>query len=324
MRESAACRTLCLRTWRPCFDRRYQQHGPFRHDRLLRVSREKGLRFNDLQQRFAMQRFLYRLSVSPFADQFTLKGALAFLAWTGGEQMYRPTMDIDLLGRTSNDAENLVKIFQAIAEQEVPNDGLIFDPDSITAAPITEDAEYNGMRVRLAGRMGNARIAIQIDIGFSDSPLPKPQRLELPGLLDFPALSMSGYRPESSIAEKLQAMVVRDVLNSRMKDFADLWYLSRHFDFDGSTLAQAIAGTFERRNTPIPANPSAFSAEFANRDDKQAQWKAFIRRSKPKDVPDEFAEVVAGVADFLRPILDHLATRQSLPNYWQAPGPWQF
>jgi hypothetical protein len=294
------------------------------HDRLLNASKQTGRPYNELQQRFAMQRFLYRLSVSPFADQFTLKGALAFLAWTGGKQMYRPTMDIDLLGRTSNDAENLVKVFQAVVEQDVPNDGLVFDPDSITAAPITEDAEYNGMRVRLAGRMGNARTAIQIDIGFSDSPLPKPQRLELPGLLDFPALSMRGYRPESSIAEKLQAMVARDVLNSRMKDFADLWYLSRHFDFDGPVLAQAIASTFERRSTPVPANPTAFSGEFAQREDKQAQWKAFMRRSRPEGVPDEFAEVVGGVADFLGPVLSHLAADQPPPTHWQAPGPWQF
>ena len=127
------------------------------HDRLLNAAKQTGQPYNQLQQRFAMQRFLYRLSVSPFADQFTLKGALAFLAWTGGKQMYRPTMDIDLLGRTSNDAENLVRVFRAVAEQDVPNDGLVFDPDSITAAPIAEDAEYNGMRVRLAGRMGNAR-----------------------------------------------------------------------------------------------------------------------------------------------------------------------
>lgn len=293
------------------------------HDRLLKIAREKNLRYNDLQQRFAMERFLYRLSVSPFADQFTLKGALAFLAWTGSDRMYRPTMDIDLLGHTSNDEENLVKVFKAIAEQNVPIDGLVFDPNSITAVPITEDAEYNGMRVRLTGQIGNARISIQIDIGFSDSPQPKPQRVNLPGLLDFPQLSMMGYRPESSIAEKLQAMVARDVLNSRMKDFADIWYFSRHFDFDGSVLADAIAGTFEQRNTPIPANPPAFAAEFAQREDKQAQWKAFLRRSTPEGVPDDFAETVADIATFLKPILAHLASDQPLPQHWQAPGPWK-
>jgi predicted nucleotidyltransferase component of viral defense system len=293
------------------------------HDRLLKVSREKGLRFNNLQQRFAMERLLYRLSVSPFADQFTLKGALAVLAWTGGEQMYRPTMDIDLLGRTSNDPESLVEVFRSVVEQDVPIDGLIFDPDSITASPITEDAEYNGMRVRLTGRMANARIAIQIDIGFSDSPLPQPQQVSLPGLLDFPTLSMMGYRPESTIAEKLQAMVARDVLNSRMKDFADLWYLSRHFDFDGSVLAQAIARTFERRSTPIPPDPIAFTEEFALRDDKHVQWKAFLRRSRPDDVPEDFAEAVAGVAAFLKPVLGHLASGQPLPGNWLHPGPWQ-
>jgi hypothetical protein len=134
---------------------------------------------------------------------------------------------------------------------------------------------------------------------------------------------MMGYRPESTIAEKLQAMVARDVLNSRMKDFADLWYLSRHFDFDGATLAEAISGTFERRNTTIPANPIAFTDEFAQRDDKQAQWKAFMRRSTPEGVPDGFADVVADIAEFLSPILAHLATDLPMPKMWQAPGPWR-
>ncbi|MCE5280312.1 MAG: nucleotidyl transferase AbiEii/AbiGii toxin family protein [Planctomycetaceae bacterium] len=293
------------------------------HDRLLKIAKEKGRPYNDLQQRFAMERFLYRLSSSPFAGQFTLKGALALLAWTGSGRMYRPTMDIDLLGHTSNEAESLVKVFQAVAAQDVPIDGLVFDAQSVTAVPITEDAEYNGMRVRLTGRMGNARISIQIDIGFSDRPIPKPQRLDLPGLLDFPGVSMMGYRPESSIAEKLQAMVARDVLNSRMKDFADIWHLAQGFAFEGSTLAQAIVSTFERRNTPIPANPTAFSNEFAHREEKQAQWAAFVRRSAPTGVPDNFVEVVAGVAAFLGPVLAHLADNQRLPQRWQAPGPWQ-
>lgn len=130
------------------------------HDRLLNLSKQSGLPYNQLQQRFAMERFLYRLSISPFADQFTLKGALAFLAWSGSDQMYRPTMDIDLLGRTSNAEESLVAVFQSVAQQVVPNDGLEFDSDSVTASPITEDAEYNGMRVRLNARLANARISI--------------------------------------------------------------------------------------------------------------------------------------------------------------------
>ena len=174
------------------------------HDRLLNISRKNHLRYNDLQQRFAMERFLYRLSISPFAEQFTLKGALAFLAWTGESQMYRSTMDIDLLGQTSNTEDNLVRIFQAVASQSAPNDGLEFNSDSVATEPISEDAEYHGMRVRLTGLLANARIAIQVDTGFSDTPFPPPKQIEIPGLLNFPTLSMKGYRPESSIAEKFQ------------------------------------------------------------------------------------------------------------------------
>jgi hypothetical protein len=109
-----------------------------------------------------------------------------------------------------------------------------------------------------------------------------------------------------------------------MKDFADLWYLSQHFDFEGSLLAEAIASTFERRETLIPASPTAVGVEFAQREDKQAQWKAFMRRSRPEGMPDEFAAAVAGLAVFLGPILAHLAADKSMPRHWQAPGPWQF
>ncbi len=217
------------------------------HDRLLNAAKQTGRPYNELQQRFAMERFLYRLSVSPFADHFTLKGALAFLAWTGANQMYRPTIDIDLLGRTSNSEDNLVSIFRTVSQQAVPNDGLVFDSDSVAIEPIDEEAEYHGVRVRLLGRLGNARIPMQIDIGFSDAPVPQPRPVQIPVLLDFPSPSMQGYRPESSIAEKLQSMVDRDIRNSRMKDFADVYFLSKHFDFDGPVLAEAIASTFARR-----------------------------------------------------------------------------
>lgn len=294
------------------------------HDRLLNLSKQTDQRYNDLQQRFAMERFLYRLSISPFADQFTLKGALAFLAWTGAKQMYRSTMDIDLLGRTSNAAESLIYMFQTVARQEAPNDGLAFDPASVLVEPIAEDAEYQGMRVRLTGRLANARIAIQIDIGFSDTPVPQPERVELPGLLDFPATSMMGYRLETSIAEKLHTMVARDVLNSRMKDFADIWYLAQHFDFDGQTLCDAIAGTFQRRDTTIPVSPVALSAEFAQRQDKQVQWKAFTHRAVTTGIPADFAKIIEDIASFLDPILGHLVGGGPRPQTWYGGGPWQF
>ena len=134
---------------------------------------------------------------------------------------------------------------------------------------------------------------------------------------------MCGYRPESSIAEKFHAMVQRDVLNSRMKDFADIWYLSQHFEFQGKALADAIASTFNSRELPVPLKPIAFSAEFVQREDKQKQWKAFLRRTSPEGIPTDFAQIVGDIAAFLSPVLEHLAGGQSLPGYWPASGPWQ-
>ena len=286
------------------------------HDRLLNIARKANRPYNELQQRFAMERFLYRLSVSPFADQFTLKGALAFLAWTKAGSFYRPTMDIDLLGRTSNSEENLIRIFQAVVQQQVPDDGLRFDPDSVSVEPIAEEAEYHGIRVRLLGRLANARISMQIDIGFSDAPVPQPEPVQLPTLLDFPAPSMLGYRPESTIAEKFQAMVDRDIRNSRMKDFADLWFLSNHFGFDGAVLANAIAETFRRRDTAMPVDPAPLSSQFAEDTTKQTQWAAFLRKGKLKGLPEQFSQVITDLQPFLQPIAQTIGTSSTFTGTW--------
>ena len=293
------------------------------HDRLLNIARKANRPYNEFQQRFAMERFLYRLSVSSFSQQFILKGALAFLAWTGEQSLYRPTMDIDLLGRTSNSQENLLRIFRAVAGQKAPDDGLRFDADSVTIEPIDDDAEYQGIRVKLLGRLANARIPMQIDIGFSDAPVPQPQQMSLPALLDFPAPTMQGYRPESAIAEKFQAMVDRDMRNSRMKDFADLWYLCGHFRFDGTAVADSIAATFRRRNTPMPAEPVPLSSQLAQDVTKQTQWTAFVRKGKLAGLPEHFSEVIAALRPFLLPIAEAVAAGSPFAGTWTPPGPWR-
>jgi predicted nucleotidyltransferase component of viral defense system len=175
-------------------------------------------------QYYVIERFLYRLSQSRYRHKFLLKGALIFLAW--GMTQYRPTRDIDLLGYTSNDIGKLVGIIQEICSLPVPEDGLIFEPQSVQGERITEDADYEGVRVRFQAHVGSSRLHLQIDVGFADVVSPEPQSLNYPTLLSMPAPELRGYPPESVVAEKLQAMVFLGTINSRMKDFYDLWMLA--------------------------------------------------------------------------------------------------
>ena len=207
--------------------------------------------------------------------------------------------------------------------QAVPDDGLLFDPASVTTAHITEDADYEGVRVTLKGTLGTSRISIQIDIGFSDVVVPSPGETDYPTILDFPAPRLKAYSRETVVAEKLQAMVSLGEGNSRMKDFADIWFLSRHFAFDGKTLAHAIAQTFARRGTAMPSTPLAMTTEFASHANKQMQWSAFIRRTNPRDVPVEFGEVVADIAAFLGPVAKAIATGTEFSGTWATPGAWR-
>jgi len=185
------------------------------HQRLLNKARQTSRTFNELLQHYAIERFLYRISKSPNSDRFILKGALMFTVWSRLNS--RPTMDIDLLGRIDNSLDVIVAAMQDACKSEVENDGMVFDPESVIAVRITEDAEYQGVRVRIQGNLGNARISLQIDIGFGDEVYPHPGKIQYPTLLDFPAPELSGYTMESTIAEKFQAMVKLGLLNSRMK-----------------------------------------------------------------------------------------------------------
>ncbi len=291
------------------------------HQRLLNEAKRTGRPFNELLQYYAMERLLYRLSLSPHADKFVLKGALLFTAWEA--PMYRPTRDIDLLGRLDNSLESIARVFRSICQQEVEPDGLLFDSDQITTERISEDADYAGIRLSIRGHLGNARISLHVDIGFSDVITPGPTDIEYPTILDLPAPRLSGYSRETVIAEKFEAMVKLGELNSRMKDFHDIWYLARHFDFEGSILSKAIAKTFDRRGTAVPSDPLALTQEFAKSETKQLQWAAFLRRGKPIGVPDSFVETVSEIAALLLPVIGAIRTEASFDRAWLAPGPWR-
>ena len=284
------------------------------HSRLLNLARATGRPFNDYLQYYAIERFLYRLSQSRYRDDFILKGALAFLVWGG--PLHRSTRDIDLLGFTANEVENLVSIALEICSLPVEDDGMTFPPENVQGTLIKEDAEYEGVRLTFFGYLGKARVKMQIDIGFSDHVFPKPVWAEYPTLLSYPAPELKNYPQESVIAEKFHAMVYLGEINSRMKDFYDLWFLASHFDFDGSLLQEAITQTFRHRKTDIPAGLiHAFSEKFVGK--KSLQWVGFLERNRIENAPYELSASMQLIKFFLTPIVE--ATQKGIPftSHWK-------
>ena len=219
------------------------------HNRLLNHARKSKDEPQLVLMRYGLERLLYRLSKSDNAGEFVVKGAMLFLVWTG--EPHRATKDLDLLALKSNSIEHLEKVFREVCKLSVEDDGLIFLADSVAAEAIRENDIYQGVRVTLESRLGNARIPLQVDIGFGDVVTPKAGKITFPTLLDFPAPKVAIYPKETAIAEKFEIMVKLGVANSRMKDYYDIWALSREFDFDGAQLSDAIRATFRRRKTAI-------------------------------------------------------------------------
>jgi hypothetical protein len=207
--------------------------------RLLVLGQKRGEPFDLILTRYGIERLLYRLSRSAYADRFLLKGAMLFRVWN--DSSHRPTRDVDFLGYGLAETKDLEGIFRELCSLPVDTDGLIFLPLTVNAQPIREEAVYGGIRVTLEARLENAKIPIQCDIGFGDAVTPEPEQVEFPALLDFPAPQLRSYPTYTVVAEKLEAMVLLGEANSRMKDFYDLWFLSQHFEFDGNTLVAAGA-----------------------------------------------------------------------------------
>jgi predicted nucleotidyltransferase component of viral defense system len=287
--------------------------------RLVERSRELGVEHQLTLARFGGERLLYRLSKSEFADRFILKGAALLLMWLG--EPIRPTKDVDLLGFGDTSAEALKRVFVEVCAIESP-DGLTFLPDSVHVEAIREDQEYGGMRVKLMAKLGNVRIPLQVDVGAGDAVVPSPEVLDYPGLLDLPRARLRAYRPETSIAEKTEAMVRLALANSRMKDFFDIHRLAATRTFDGETMRLAVTATFTRRGIEIPGErPLALTSEFADDAQKKVQWAAFVRRTRMPDLHD-LPAVIATLDRFLWPVLQAAARGEPWPQIWPNGGPW--
>ncbi len=290
------------------------------HQRLLALSRRNHEEFNLVLTRFGIERLLYRLSRSDYADRFILKGAMLFSVWASVP--HRPTRDVDLLGFGSPAASDLAQTFRTICSAPVGADGVTFDVNSIRVDPIREEAIYDGLRVRLIGYLGNARIPLQIDVGFGDAAKPDPESAVFPVLLELPAPRLRVYRRETVIAEKFHAIVDLGMANSRMKDYFDLRFLSMNFAFDGSDLCLAIESTFRLRDTPILDAPVGLSPEFAFDESKRRQWSAFLRRAGVNAFEFDLKTVIDDLRAFLDPPRTSLRDGLWFSETWPPGGPW--
>ncbi|MCY4265819.1 MAG: nucleotidyl transferase AbiEii/AbiGii toxin family protein [Gammaproteobacteria bacterium] len=289
--------------------------------RLRNLARQRGANFQHLLTRYALERFLYRLSASLHRDLFVLKGAMLYAAWASDP--FRITRDIDLLSLGDHKADPLIKAIREVCALPMLDDGLRFDAENISARPFDEDRAQGTFRARTVTRLGAAIIPVQIDIGFGDPITPAPVQIEYPVLLDQPAPVLRSYPRETVVAEKFQAIVAHDLANSRMKDFYDLLAMSRLFTFEGKTLCAAIRTTFEKRATTLPRKPPpALTREFSEDPQKLQLWQSFVTR-EPLLIDDlNLNALVREIRDFIMPAAFGAIDDRWLAGNWNPEGGW--
>lgn len=285
--------------------------------RLLQSARARGEEFQGTLTRYAIERFLYRLSRSPHRENFVVKGANLFLLWMGAA--HRPTRDLDLLGYGTQEVAAVIGVFQAICRQPVEDDGMTFDAETVQGASIRENEKYAGLQMSVKGMLGTAVIRLQIDIGFGDVVIPAAQEATFPSMLGVPGASLLTYPRETVVAEKCEAMIDLGLGNSRLKDFYDLWHLASHFDFEGTLLSQAMSATFQRRGTAIPPlPPPALTEAFYGDADKHRQWNAFLGKGVlPITSSVSLEECARLLHTFLLPPLQAIQDRVRFQSSWR-------
>ena len=293
------------------------------HQRLLNLARHQGIEFNLVLQRYAAERFLYRLATSREVDRFTLKGAALFQVWT--EQELRPTRDIDFLASGPENHATLRTSFEAICAVPCPQDGVVFDPATIRMHDIRGEQPHGGVRLRIEGRLGQARLHLQVDIGFGDVITPEREERDYPALLDLPAPRVWTYPRETLLAEKLDAMVRLGTTNTRVKDLWDIACLARLFAFDGETLRAAVEATFRRRRTSFAGErPLALLPEYYEDTERDQRWQVLRRRIGPQaDGPALLVDAGEELRTFLGPVCDSLIEHRPFTQVWSPGGPWR-
>ena len=292
--------------------------------RLYNKSKQSGEEFQLLLARYACERFLYRLGVSPVRDRCILKGATLLSVWM--KEPYRGTRDVDLLVFGRSDETTIRETVAAICTVTCAEDGLIFDLDSVRVSSIRPGQPYQGQRVKLVCRIGQARIPTQIDFGFGDAITPGPQEARMQTLIDgLPAPSLQVYPLVTSIAEKIDAMVRLGKRNSRMKDFHDIWALSETFDFNGAELHEAIRECLARRGTAWASHtPDALTPAFYSDIKRDDLWKRYRQEKALLTPPPEAFSVIGDrVLEFVAPVLESILVGAPLEWHWPAGGPWQ-
>ncbi|MGD0961914.1 MAG: nucleotidyl transferase AbiEii/AbiGii toxin family protein [Methylomonas sp.] len=287
--------------------------------RLLNYARAKNQDFNLVLTRYAIERMLYRISISKYAEQFLLKGALLFDIWF--DIPHRSTRDADFLGFGSSALPDIEQIFTEICKIDTM-DGVAFQSDTVRASEIRKEANYSGARVILLGLIDGARCQVQVDIGFGDAVTPEPENAEYPIILrEFAPPKLRVYPRYTVVAEKFEALTSLGIANSRMKDYFDLWVLASYSEFDGEILRQAIQATFARRKTNFSDNaPFGLTLAFVNDRQKQIQWLGFLRKNKLEALT--LNEVVSTLTVFIMPVVHAAKTNDSFPFWWQAGGSW--
>lgn len=289
--------------------------------RLRNQSNEMNRPFAEVLQYFAMERFLHRLSKTRYADKFILKGGLLFYVWN--ISLRRPTRDIDFRGYVSGNSQMLLKIIGEVIGVSAPEDGLAFDMQSITVEETQIDADYQGIRVKLTARLERTRIPVQIDIGFSDELTSKAEAIEYPNILpDLETIPMKGYPKEAVVAEKFHAMIQHGDLNSRMKDYYDLWLMSETFEFESKSLQKAIETTFKNRDTGLPVErPVSLSVEFASANN--TRWNNFLEKMNiPTTESADFAYIIESVWTFIEHPLQASISQKPSSRKWTPQKDW--
>ena len=302
---------------------RQKNVGASVRDRLTQRARAAGENVQLILTRYAIERLLYRLSISSHSDKFVLKGAMLFSLWS--PTPYRATGDLDLLGMGDPAATALIAAFRDVLQVDAADDGVNFAPDSLRAELTRPQDEYAGVRVLFDAMIAGARLPIQVDVGFGDAVTPAPRQIEYPSLLGMPTAKLKAYPPETVVAEKLEALVSLGVANSRMKDFFDLWAISRTFAFEGTVLVQAIKATFERRTTALPGADAVRPLRSIRRRSCQtsAMARVFASHGNRYGSGVPLSELIPAISAFLTPALRAAGSAQSPPGHWPSGGPWR-